>query len=194
MENKIKIAISFLVGFSTPMVALAQQTTETVSAPRVRQSETQMKMAKLEKEFTAVSSKLSEIEAQAMEQEQVAAAKHRFQETLEEVVMEENPDLEDAFRKRGKYAEYIERARKGAELPDDVDISEVYTKYNAAHQKVLPAEQAAMRKQAVQEAFKRYQQSLLTQMKSVDQDVMDYLERKQEIREEYSQLASEAQD
>lgn len=191
MENKIKIAFSLILGISTPMVSFGQEAA-TVPAPQVQkpQAQAQAKMAELEQEFQAISSKLSRLEMQAMENDEVATAKHRFQEKVEKAVLKEDPDLEDDLRKRGKYAEYIEAAQEGGELPDGVDINELYTKYNAIHQKVMPVEQKAMQRDDLQTAYQNYRQTLFQQMSSLDDNVMDHLERQQEIRAEYKELAS----
>lgn len=194
MENKIKLAFSLILGISTPMASFAQEAA-TVPAPQVQKpkAQVQAKMAELEQEFQAISSKLSQIEMQAMENDKVAATKHLFQEKVEKAVLKEDPDLEDALRKRGKYAEYIETAQEGGDLPDDVDINEVYTKYNAIHQKVMPAEQKAMQRDDLQNAYQNYRQTLFEHMSSIDDNVMDHLERQQEIRAEYKELAANMQ-
>lgn len=181
---------SLIIGMTMPFVAVAQQGA-TVPAPE--ESGAQAKIAELEEEFRSISSKLSEIEMQAMGNEEVAEAKETFDGMVEEEVVRANPDLEDAVEERSKYAEYIQTVQSGGDLPDDVDLNEVYSKYNSLHQKVMPVEQQVMQKEKLQDAYQDYQAKLVSQMRSIDSEVTDYIERQREIRNEYQELVSEGQ-
>lgn len=190
LNKLIKTCTTLIIGFTMPFMAMAQ---EGATVPTPKQSGTQAKIAELEEEFRSISSKLSEIEMQAMGNDSVADARDTFNDMVEEEVIRSNPDLEDAVEERSKYAEYIQTVQSGGDLPEGVDLNEVYSKYNSLHQKVMPVEQQVMQKQALQEAYQDYQQKLVSQMRSIDDEVMDYIERQQEIRNEYQQLVSEGQ-
>lgn len=190
LNKLIKTCTTLIIGFTMPFMAMAQ---EGATVPAPKQSGTQAKIAELEEEFRSISSKLSEIEMQAMGNDSVADAQDTFNGMVEEEVIRSNPDLEDAVEERSKYAEYIQTVQSGGDLPEGVDLNEVYSKYNSLHQKVMPVEQQVMQKQALQEAYQDYQQKLVSQMRSIDDDVTDYIERQREIRNEYQQLVSEGQ-
>lgn len=190
LNKLIKTCTTLMIGFTMPFMAMAQ---EGATVPAPKQSGTQAKIAELEEEFRSISSKLSEIEMQAMANDKVSDARDTFNDMVEEEVIRSDPELEEAVAERSKYAEYIQTVQSGGDLPDDVDLNEVYSKYNSLHQKVMPVEQQVMQKQKLQEAYQDYQQKLVSQMRSIDDDVTDYIERQQEIRNEYQQLVSEGQ-
>lgn len=187
MKKHMMKWVSLMVGISVPFVAIGQNAAN-VPAPEVQGA--QAKISELEQEFRSISEKLSKIEMQAMGNNEVAEAKESFNSMVEKEVIRTKPEIEDAVRERGKYAEYIEEVQSGGDLPEDVDLNEVYSKYNALHQQVMPVEQEVMQKEKLQEAYQEYQQKLVTQMRSIDPKVMDYLERQREIRNEYQEIVS----
>lgn len=125
---------SLMLGISMPLFAMGKNTAE---VPAPAQEGAQAMMSELENEFRAISEKLSRIEMQVMENDEVAVAKHNFTNMVEEEVIRTNPEIEGAVRERGKYAEYIQEIQNGGDLPDGIDLNEVYSKYNALHQQVL---------------------------------------------------------
>jgi len=190
LNKLIKACTTLMIGFTMPFMAMAQ---EGATVPTPKESGKQEQIAELEKEFRSLSSKLSEIESEAMEKDEVSDARNTFNDMVEKEVLRANPDLEDALEERSKYQKYIRTAQSGGELPEGVDINDVYSQYNSLHQKVMPVEQKVMQKQELQEVYREYQQKLISQMRSIDDEVMTYIERQREIRNEYQQIVSEGQ-
>lgn len=193
MNNKKTITFwtSLLIGSSLPLMVTGQE-----AAPPPNPAESsgvQEKVAELEEEFRSISSKLNEVERQALQEDEVAKSKENLEELVEETVIETEPELEEAVEKRSKYAKYIETVQEGGELPEDVDLNEVYSEYNAVHQKVMPVEQRVMQKESVQEEYQKYQEKLVQEMRAINGEVEELMERQREIRNEYQELMAQNQ-
>jgi hypothetical protein len=87
----------------------------------------------------------------------------------------------------------MEDLQAGKELPEGVEVNEVYSSYNAAHQQVMPVQQQVMQQEDAREAFSEFQQLLIAQMRKVDEKVSDYLARQEALRNEYQSLVQTLQ-
>jgi isopropylmalate/homocitrate/citramalate synthase len=139
----------------------------------------------LEQEFREVSTKIQEAEMQAMESDKVAKKKEAFDRTLEEKMIEENPDLEEPIEQRRELRKTIQAYQEGKGDVQGEDIQEIYNEYNALRRKIMPVEQQVMQKPEVQEDYQEFRQTLLGKMKEINPDISTLLSRQQEIREEY---------
>lgn len=179
--------------FALPLFLLGQANVQNNEGSSSDQNNIQGEMQEVESKYREVSEKVQNIRQKAIDKDSVAEARDKFESKLEEGIVEENPDLEDAIEERNKFAEYIEMAQAGEELPEDMNINDVYTKYNAVHQEIMPAEQKVIKQDEVQSAYNEYQDKLVAVMKEIDSNVMDYLTRQNELRDEYQSLVQKMQ-
>jgi uncharacterized phage infection (PIP) family protein YhgE len=197
MKKNIKIMVAMLAGISIPVAGTAQQQQgQPAGVPPAaagQQQQAQAKMQEIEQEFREISTKLQQVEQKAVAQKEVASARQQFDSLLEKEILRKDPELKEAVELRGKYAEYMDDVKAGKGLPDGMEINEVYTEYNSVHQKIMPVEQQVMRDEKVQDAYSRFQQTLVSHMREIEPKVMDYLSRQQELRDEYQKLLRSVQ-
>lgn len=148
----------------------------------------QEKVKTLESKFVEVVEKIQAVEDKALQDEEVASAKDTFEETLAEQILKEKPELEEALKKRDKYQEYLEGARNGKSLPEDVDMDEVYSEYNDIQRKVMPVEREIMAEDEMKSLHQEYQEKLVAKMKEIEPEIMDLVNQQNELREKYQQL------
>jgi len=147
----------------------------------------------LESEFMQVVEKIQSVQAKALEEEEVAAAKNNYEDLLEEKMIEENPDLETTMAKRDKYKGYIEKVQAGEALPDGLKAQDVYSEYQSLEQQVVPVQRKVMQDKEVRMVQQKYQKKLVAEMKEIDPDIMQLVDRQNQLRQKYRQLMQKMQ-
>lgn len=186
--NTLFLSIVVSLGTASTAAAQANDPASSTQQPAQQQQQGSSKKAELEEAFRSISTKVQQIEMQAVETEEVSKEKSEFDKLVRENVVEKDPDLAEAVKKRAEYREQIEEVQMGEVDPKEANIREVYSEYNKLHQKIMPVEQEVMNEPKVQEAYQEYRSSLLETMKEIDPQVMQYISRQQEIREKYEKL------
>ena len=162
------------------------------SAPKDPQAIKQ-KIQSLESEFMQVVEKIQSVEQQALEEEKVAEAREQYETLLENKILEENPELEETMARRDEYKGYLEKAQAGESLPEGMEIRDVYSEYKSLEQQVVPVQRKVMQDEEVRQVQQKYQQTLVAEMKEIDPDIMELVDRQNKLRQRYRQLMQQMQ-
>jgi len=153
----------------------------------------QQRLNKIESEYVEVATKINQVEQKALNHEKVSQAKEKFEKKLDKAIIETKPELKDKLKEQKRYSKYLDKAQAGEQLPAEVDINEIYAKYNAIQQEIIPVRQQVIEKPEIKSAYDKYQEMLVSKMEEIEPGLNEQIEKRNKLVSEYQRLVGQAQ-
>jgi len=148
-------------------------------------------------EFQKIQGRLNDLQQKAIQQsEKLQAEEDSLQQTVQDAMLAEDPNLEQNLDRMDSLRTQMDSARSSRDQEEMMRISSQAQKLRGELQDV---QSQAMQKPAVQSQMQTFQDHLLAQMKSVDSETQDLIDRLQALTQEFqayqnSQMQQSAPD
>lgn len=134
-------------------------------------------------EFQKIQGRLNDLQQKALNQsEDLRAEEDSLQQTVQNAMLEQDPDLKKNLDRMDSLRSQMDSARSQQDQASMMRISSQAQKLRGQLQNV---QDRAMQKPEVRDQMKTFQEDLLAQMKSIDSDTQDLIDRLQTLAKEF---------
>ncbi len=176
--------------YPQPSTPQSQGQTENTDSRQIQQ-----RLAQVQQELQKINGEVNSVRMQAVSQPEIAEALVNYNDTLTEVMVENAPDQSEAIEKRSDLFEEIVAVREsgGPDGADPQRVQEMNQEFLRLNQELQPQLNAAEQTEEVVEARTDYSEKLTEAMLSIDPDLQDKTNRRNELMREFQALQQQIQ-
>ncbi len=159
------------------------------------QANLQLQVQELQQQFSQVNTRIQEVQQKAMQVEKVQQEQEKFNETINKVVAEKNPEAEGLIEKRQALFDKIVNnpelqkpvEERGEALQKDIQ------EYQTLEQQVAPLIQQALSEPVVAESRTQLEEVLMDEMTKIDPETPQLFAMRDQLVDRYQQLMQSMQ-
>lgn len=180
---------SRVLAFST-IIALFLGLTLSAGAQGAQGDDVQQELAEVQAELQKINMEVEEVRVEASQTKPVQKALLNYNAELTKAMKEINPDDSETIEKRKKLFEELVKNQDYSTMSAEerAEAQQLNQKFSALREKLQMAEAQASSHDSVASAMDTYQDTIISQMASIDSDIESKLSKRGELRAKFQQL------
>lgn len=154
------------------------------------QSETQEELAKIQNQLQSLSMEIESVRSEASNKDKVQEALLKYNETLSEEMKSIDPDKSDKIERRKELFEQISANSDYQDMSSEEleDLQKMNEEFTGLREELREIESKANNSDKVMKALDKYNKVVTEEMKKIDGDIEKKMEKREELRERFSEM------
>lgn len=149
------------------------------------------KLRQVGEQFQDVHNQIHEIQVKATQTKAVQKVQKEFTDAMNKAMLKIDPEIEEDLKRSN---ELLEKIRSHPQINDprareqDLELKKMLLDYQYLERNMTPVRREAAEEPECKEKFEKFQSTILAEMKKIDPNTQDLMDRKEKLASEYRDL------